>query len=146
MRLYVERALRDPESMPFAVVLGDSNQVIGTSRFHHISERHKTLEIGFTWIAPAFQQRGINREIKYLMLGHAFEVLGVRRVELRADRENDVSRAAISSLGALEEATLRNYMVSTTKGPRDVVVYSILSDEWPEIKARLEAKLSERHR
>jgi N-acetyltransferase len=99
------------------------------------------VEIGWTWLAPAWQRTAINTEAKLLMLRHAFETLGCIRVELKTDALNERSRAAIRRLGATEEGTLRQHTITSTGRMRDTVYYSILASEWPETRQRLEAAL-----
>jgi RimJ/RimL family protein N-acetyltransferase len=100
---------------------------------------HRRAEIGGTWIAPAWQRTRANTEAKYLMLRHAFEVWKCLRVELKTHAQNAKSRAAILRIGATEEGTLRKHMVQADGSIRDSVYYSIVDDEWPNVKTRLEA-------
>ena len=101
-------------------------------------------EIGWTAISPTYQRTAVNTEAKYLMLRHAFETWGCVRVELKAGRLNERSRAAIRRIGGVEEGTLRRHMYSGDGSWRDTVYYSILDDEWPAVKARLEGMLAAR--
>lgn len=129
------------ESVPFATVERSSGQVIGSTRFMNIDRVNRRVEIGSTWIAPAWQRTAVNTEAKYLMLKHAFEVWGCIRVELKTDALNQRSRQAILRLGAKEEGTLRKHLVTWTGRIRDSVYFSILDTEWPNVKVRLEEKL-----
>ena len=108
----------------------------------NIDRANRRVEIGSTWIAPAWQRTAVNTEAEYLMLRHAFEVWQCVRVELKTDALNQKSRNAILRLGAKEEGTLRKHLVTWTGRIRDSVYFSILDTEWPEVKARLEAKLA----
>jgi RimJ/RimL family protein N-acetyltransferase len=119
-----------------------SGQLIGSTRFMNIDQPNRRVEIGSTWIAPAWQRTAINTEAKYLMLRHAFEQWNCIRVELKTDALNQKSRNAILRIGAKEEGTLRRHLVTWTGRVRDTVYFSILDSEWPEVKARLEAKLA----
>jgi N-acetyltransferase len=130
------------ESVVFATVENASGRVIGSTRFMNIDRNNRRVEIGSTWIAPAWQRTAVNTEAKYLMLRHAFEEWGCFRVELKTDARNDKSRNAILRLGAKEEGTLRRHVITWTGHVRDSVYFSILDSEWPEVKARLEAKLA----
>jgi RimJ/RimL family protein N-acetyltransferase len=130
------------ESVPFATVERSSGRVIGSTRFMNIDRVNRRVEIGSTWITPAWQRTAVNTEAKYLMLRHAFEVWGCVRVELKTDALNQKSRNAILRLGAKEEGTLRKYLVTWAGRIRDTVYFSILDTEWPEVKTRLEGKLS----
>ena len=129
------------ESVVFATVENASGRVVGSTRFMNIDRNNRRVEIGSTWIAPAWQRTAVNTEAKYLMLRHAFDVWGCVRVELKTDALNDKSRNAILRLGAKEEGTLRRHVVTWTGRIRDSVYFSILDNEWPEVKARLEEKL-----
>jgi len=129
------------ESIVFATVERASGRVIGSTRFMNIDRTNRRVEIGSTWIAPAWQRTAINTEAKYLMLRHAFEIWGCVRVELKTDALNQKSRTAILRIGAKEEGTLRRHVVTWTGRIRDSIYFSILDDEWPAVKANLEQKL-----
>jgi RimJ/RimL family protein N-acetyltransferase len=140
----VEKALDEQkrgESVPFATVERPSGRVIGSTRYMNIDRANLRVEIGSTWIAPAWQRTAVNTEAKYLMLKHAFEEWRCARVELKTDALNQRSRNAILRLGAKEEGTLRRHVVTWTGRMRDSVYFSILDSEWPEVKAVLESKL-----
>jgi len=126
------------ESVVFATVEQSSGRVIGSTRYMNIDRINRRVEIGSTWIAPAWQRTGVNTEAKYLMLRHAFEVWKCMRVELKTDALNQKSRNAILRIGAKEEGTLRRHLLTWTGRVRDTVYFSILDNEWPEVKARLE--------
>jgi RimJ/RimL family protein N-acetyltransferase len=127
------------ESVVFATVERSSGRTIGSTRFMNIFRINRRVEIGSTWIAPGWQRTGINTEAKYLMLRHAFEMWECMRVELKTDALNQKSREAILRIGAKEEGTLRRHLITWTGRVRDTVYFSVLDDEWPEVKARLEA-------
>jgi RimJ/RimL family protein N-acetyltransferase len=127
------------ESVVFATVERRSGRVIGSTRYMNIDRANRRVEIGSTWIAPAWQRTAINAEAKYLMLRHAFEVWKCIRVELKTDALNQKSRNAILRIGAKEEGTLRRHLLTWSGRVRDTVYFSILDTEWPEVKARLEA-------
>jgi len=129
------------ESVAFATVERHSGQVIGSTRFMNIDRANRRVEIGSTWIVPAWQRTAVNTEAKYLMLCHAFEVWNCFRVELKTDALNQKSRKAILRIGAKEEGTLRRHVLTWTGRVRDSVYFSILDSEWPEVRARLEKKL-----
>lgn len=125
-----------PGAVPFAIVDRESNRAIGSTRYFEISEPHRRLEIGYTWIGRAFWRTAVNTECKFLLLRYAFEAAGARRVQLKADSANTRSRTAILRLGASYEGTLRHFRV--LEGcVRSVSYYSILEGEWPAVKARL---------
>jgi len=132
------------ESVVFATVERTSGQTIGSTRFMNIDRANRRVEIGSTWIAPAWQRTAVNTEAKYLMLRHAFEVWGCMRVELKTDALNQKSRNAILRIGAKEEGTLRRHLVTWTGRVRDTVYFSILGDEWANVKSALESRLAGR--
>jgi N-acetyltransferase len=137
----IEKAFEEQErgeSVVFATVEQSSGRVIGSTRYMNIDRINRRVEIGSTWIAPAWQRTGVNTEAKYLMLRHAFEVWKCMRVELKTDALNQKSRNAILRIGAKEEGTLRRHLLTWTGRVRDTVYFSILDNEWPEVKARLE--------
>lgn len=129
------------EAIVFATVERNSGRTVGSTRFMNIDRVNKRVEIGSTWIAPAWQRTAVNTEAKYLMLRHAFEVWGCIRVELKTDALNQKSRNAILRIGAKEEGTLRRHLLTWSGRVRDTVYFSILDSEWPEVKAKLEALL-----
>lgn len=135
---YINDALHgETGGVPFAIIEKHSSKAIGSTRYFEISERDGKLEIGWTWIAPKYWRTHINSSCKLLLLQYAFETAGVQRVQLKADAANDRSRTAILRLGATYEGTLRNFRV--VEGVlRSVSYYSILREEWPSVKARLE--------
>ncbi len=140
----VEKALAEQErgeSIVFVTVERASGRVIGSTRFMNIDRANRRVEIGSTWIAPAWQRTAVNTEAKYLMLRHAFEVWQCIRVELKTDALNQKSRNAILRLGAKEEGTLRKHVITWTGRVRDSIYFGILAEEWPEVKTRLEQKL-----
>jgi RimJ/RimL family protein N-acetyltransferase len=134
------------ESVVFATVERKSGRAIGSTRFMNIDRANRRVEIGSTWIAPAWQRTAVNTEAKFLMLQHAFEVWGCFRVELKTDALNEKSRNAILRIGAKEEGTLRRHVVTWTGRVRDSVYFSILDSEWEDVKTRLEARMSDANR
>lgn len=149
---YVRSALAAFEAgraLPF-VTLDAAGTLVGSTRFGNVefwtwpdgrtSGAPDALEIGWTWLTPSARRTGLNREAKRLMLTHAFEVLNVRRVTLKTDARNDRSRAAILGLGATFEGVLRAHMPAVDGGVRDSAMYSILADEWPTVRDRLEGR------
>lgn len=140
-RILIDKAFQEQErgeSVVFATVERSSGRVIGSTRFMNIDRINRRIEIGSTWIAPAWQRTAVNSEAKYLMLRHAFEVWKCIRVELKTDALNQKSRKAILRIGAKEEGTLRRHLLTWSGRVRDTVYFSILDDEWPEVKTRLE--------
>lgn len=140
MRTYVDEALEDQArgmALPFATIEAISDKVIGCTRFGNIDTVNKKVEIGWTWLTPGFQRTSANTQAKLLMLTHAFDEWKCVRVELKTDALNQKSRNAILRIGATEEGTLRQHMVSQGGRLRDTVYFSIIDKEWPETKARL---------
>jgi RimJ/RimL family protein N-acetyltransferase len=127
--------------LPFAIVLRETGQPVGSTSYFDIRPAHRGLEIGYTWYAQAYQGTHINPENKYLLLRHAFETLGAVRVQLKTDKRNLRSQHAIAKLGAKLEGTLRKHTILENGYIRDTVMFSITDDEWPEVKAGLEARL-----
>ena len=149
MRAYIEQALSEQArgtSLPFATIDKATGKVIGSTRYLNIDVSNLRVEIGATWLAKNRQRTGANTEAKYLMLRHAFEKFGCIRVELKTDSLNQRSRDAILRLGAQEEGTLRNHMLTWTGRIRHTVYYSIIDSEWPEVKARLEGMMARKTR
>jgi N-acetyltransferase len=119
-----------------------AGRVVGSTTYLDINRPNRGLEIGSTWIAKPWQRTGINTEAKYLLLRHAFEHLGAVRVQLKTDKRNRQSQAAIERIGAVREGILRKHMIVQDGFIRDTVMYSITDDEWPMVKTRLEAKVT----
>ncbi len=131
--------------IPFVTVYRDEaggERVVGTTRFLNVERNHRRLEIGGTWIARPWQRTRVNTEAKYLMLRHAFEELQALRVELKTDSLNARSRAAILRIGAIQEGVFRNHVITSEGRVRHSVYFSILSEEWPAVKSRLEGMLA----
>ena len=103
---------------------------------------HRRVEIGWTWVAPGWQRTGANREAKLLMLGHAFDTLGCRRVEFKTDSLNEPSRTALLGIGAQFEGIFRNHMVMPEGRMRHSAYYSVIDEEWPAVRAGLERSLA----
>lgn len=122
----------------FAVISLESGRAIGCTRYLDIQPQNRALEIGGTWYAPAHQRTGVNTECKFLLLRHAIETLGCQRVQFKTDLRNERSQRALERIGAVKEGVLRKNMVMPDGYLRSSVVYSILADEWPGVKAHLE--------
>jgi RimJ/RimL family protein N-acetyltransferase len=130
------------QSIVFAQVWNETGRAIGSTRLLDVRPKDRQVEIGATFLGRAYWRTAANTESKYLFLTHCFEALGCVRVALKTDGRNVQSQEAISRLGAVREGVLRKHM--TVKGyQRDTVYYSILDSEWPAIKTRLAARLSE---
>jgi len=127
--------------VPFATVDVASGKIVGSTRYLNIAWESRRLEIGWTWITPSMQRTYVNTEAKYLQLRHCFEELGCRRVELKTDRRNERSRAAMLRIGAQFEGIARKQMRTFDGSNRDNAWFAIIDDDWPAVKARLEAML-----
>ncbi len=127
--------------MPFVIVLRETGQVIGCTRFWKIDRINRKLEIGHSWLAASWQKTFVNSEAKYLLLRKAFDEMGCVRVQLTTDETNAASRAAILRLGAKEEGVIRHERIMPDGRKRNSVRYSIIDDEWPAVKAKLEQRL-----
>jgi RimJ/RimL family protein N-acetyltransferase len=146
MRAFVEQALVEVESgreVAFVQVDRASGRPVGSTRYLSIEPSHRRLEIGYTWVARGWQRTAINTEAKLLLLNHAFEALDAVRVEFKTDARNEQSRRALRGIGATEEGTMRRHMI-TVGGRRDSVYFSVTIDDWPTVRAHLEARLASR--
>jgi RimJ/RimL family protein N-acetyltransferase len=135
-------AAREGSAVPFAIVGADSGRVVGSTRFLELRFEHLRAEIGWTWLTRSAWSTGVNVETKLLLLEHAFERAGLRRVEFKTDARNERSRGALLALGATFEGILRKHMVVRGGGARDSAYYSVIDDEWPAVKAHLLERLS----
>jgi RimJ/RimL family protein N-acetyltransferase len=131
--------------LPFAQIDPTTGRAVGVTTYLNISRRDHGLEIGGTWLGKPWQRTGMNTEAKYLLLRHAFEDLGAARVQLKTDSRNVQSQRAIERLGAVREGVLRLYQRVWDGFQRDTVMYSILDEEWPAVKTRLEELLTAHH-
>ncbi len=133
-------------SMAWVTVLkaggpGGSDKVIGSTRYLDLDLTHKTVEVGHTWLHPAFHKTGANAEAKFLQLKYGFEQLGLNRVALKTHHENLQSQAAMRKLGAQYEGTFRNHYIMPGGSLRHSVWFSITKEDWPEVKAGLERRI-----
>ncbi|HEY0068532.1 MAG TPA: GNAT family protein [Chloroflexia bacterium] len=140
-RTYIQKLRDTPDMQPFATTLRETSQPVGVTTYMDIRPAHYGLEIGNTWIARPHHGTAVNPECKYLLLRHAFETLGAIRVQLKTDGRNLQSQHAIAKLGAKYEGTLRKFIIMPDGYLRDNVMFSITADEWPTVKAGLEARL-----
>ena len=129
---------------PFAIVLRESGELVGSSRYLTLRPEHRGLEIGHTWHARSVWGTGVNVEAKYLLLRHAFETLGCMRVEFKTDALNERACGALAALPARFEGIFRKHMLVRGGEVRDSAYYAIVDDDWPAVRAALEARLSRR--
>ena len=127
---------------PFAQLDAASGRAVGVTTYRDVDERHRTLEIGGTWLGRPWWRTALNTEAKLLFLGHAFETLHANRVAIKTDIRNERAQAAIARLGAVREGVLRHQYVRRDGSLRDTVIYSVLPEEWPAVRAHLTARLA----
>lgn len=135
---YFDEALASPD-VPFAVCVGGTP--VGSTRYMNYAPEHRRVEIGWTWLRRSAWGTGANVETKYLLLRHAFEELGMYRVEFKTDAKNDRARAALAALPAEFEGIHRKHMVVRGGERRDSAWYAVIDDAWPEVKAALEQRI-----
>jgi len=143
---YISTALKERDlfqSYPFLIYDKQNNKVAGSTRFGSISIPNKRLEIGWTWLHPDFHGSGLNKNCKYLLLKCAFEEFKFNRVEIKTDVLNKQSRAAILKIGAKEEGIFRKHQITASGRERDSIYFSIIKDEWPQLKSRVFASLNQ---
>ena len=128
------------QSLVFAQVWNETGRAIGSTRLLDVRPADRQVEIGATFLARPYWRTPANTESKLLFLGHCFERLGCVRVALKTDARNRRSQEAIARLGAVREGVLRRHM-QVRGHQRDTVYFSILDDEWPAVRARLQARL-----
>jgi len=128
--------------LPFAIIERVANRAVGSTRYLDISSHDRHVEIGWSWLGKAYWRTPFNTECKYLLLKHAFETLRCIRVSLKTDLRNERSQRAIERLGAVREGVWRRVVIMHDGYQRSSVFYSILDDEWANVKARLEEKMN----
>ena len=143
-RAYIETALKardEGNRFAFAVIDIASQKVIGCTSYHDIVANIKRVEIGYTWYAKRVQRSNANTLCKLMLMSHAFETLQCNVVGWRTDNFNFASQRAIEKLGARRDGVIRHHAIRRDGTVRDTVIYSMTADEWPEKKAKLEARL-----
>lgn len=134
---FIETAIRDTLSgarIVFAIIDNSNGQIVGSTAYGNLAETEKRLEIGWSWVATAARKTGINRAAKLALLDHAFAALSCERVEFKTDVLNEVARKGLTGIGAAEEGVLRSFNYMPGGRRRDVIYYSILRAEWPEVR------------
>jgi RimJ/RimL family protein N-acetyltransferase len=137
-----EKAKNPAAQLCFVVIDKETGSICGATGFLDIQPANRSLEIGGTWYTPSVWRTRVNSECKYLLMTHAFEELGAIRVSLKTDSRNRRSQAAIERLGAKREGVLRNHVLYPDGYRRASVYFSVIEEEWPEVKARLERFLA----
>ena len=138
----LDKLLADDSFVAFAVILLETGRAVGQTTYSDISAVDERLEIGWTWYGSAYWRTAVNTEAKLLLLTHAFEDLGMGRVQWKTDHMNQRSQNAIARLGAQREGVLRRHRVRPDGTFRDSVYFSMLKDEWPPAKERLMERLA----
>lgn len=142
---YVSDALTGQMSgtmLPWVVRELSVNRIVGTTRYHDIVPVIDRVEIGYTWYGASWQRSHVNTACKILLLTHAFETIGCKVVGLRTDNFNFASQKAIAAIGAKKDGVIRHHQARKDGTARDSVIFSILLDEWPDVKRHLELRLS----
>ena len=135
MKAYIENAIAQRalgKEYAFIVFDKTTNKYAGSTRFYDIQNVHKMMQLGYTWYGKDYQGSGLNKNCKYLLLQFAFEKVGMNRVEFRADNNNERSKAAMLSIGCVEEGVLRNHMITDSGVNRSSIILSILRGEWED--------------
>jgi RimJ/RimL family protein N-acetyltransferase len=140
VEVWIARALAATDMYHF-VVLRDG-VVVGSTSYLNVIPEHGRLEIGNTWNNPSMWGTGANTEAKYLLLRHAFEVLGMRRVEFKTDAKNERARAALAAIPSEFEGIHRKHMIVRDGERRDSAWYAVIDDDWPDVKAALERRIA----
>lgn len=144
-RQWVDEALvlaQQGEHIAFVIYSATDNKICGSTRYLHIECKHRTVEVGWTWLGKDYQRTSINTAAKLLLLAHGFEDLSANRIELKTDLRNKRSQQAIERLGAHKEGILRKHRITQNDFVRDTVLYSVIKEEWPQRKQSLLAKLA----
>ncbi len=134
---YIQSSLAERQNRfryPFVILDKQKGAYAGSTSIANVSNKDKRLEIGWTWIGKTFQQTGLNRACKFLLLSYAFDELAFERVEFKTDARNTASRTAIEKIGGQYEGGLRSHTVMNDGFRRTTVYYSILKEEWPRLK------------
>lgn len=141
---YIETALKDRKAQiayPYIIFDKQKNKYVGCTRFYDVQLSNASALIGYTWLSQATWGSGLNTHCKYLLLSHAFEKMGLMRIEFRVDDRNKRSRAALEKMGCTVEGKLRNHLPIADGSRRDTIVLSILASEWHLIKAGFLARI-----
>jgi len=139
LRTYVKIALEQQKqrsSFPFIIYDKQARAYAGCTRYMNIDHKNKVLEIGSTWIGEKFQGSGLNKQMKHLLINHAFNILGFEKVSFRIDERNIQSRKAVEKLGAILEGILRENVYLLDGYKRNTCCYGILKNEWENLLSR----------
>jgi len=138
---WIADALRESDDrQPFAVLHHGS--VVGSTSYMSLAPEHRRMEVGNTWMNPSMWSTGANVEAKYLLLRHAFEVLGCLRVEFKTDALNERARGALAALPAEFEGIHRRHMLVRGGERRDSAWYAVIDEDWPAVRRTLQQRLA----
>lgn len=137
IEVYINEALANQAEFPMVIIDMTTNKIVGATKFMAIDAKNKTAEIGFSWLSPSARGTAINSNAKYLLMSYAFEQWGLRRVTIKTDAENIASCKSIEAIGATKEGVLRNHRIRKDGKNRDTVIYSVIEEEWPQVKVKL---------
>ena len=137
------RLVEKGERIVFVVIDKITNKIIGSTSIYDISIQHARCEIGSTWLTPIYWRTAVNTNCKYLLLRYIFEEMELERVQLKTDNLNERSQNAVERLGAKFEGRLRSHMRRKDGSMRDTMMYSIILEEWPDVKIMLERRISD---
>ncbi|GAA1411770.1 GNAT family N-acetyltransferase [Catellatospora coxensis] len=126
--------------VPYAIVERQTGAVIGSISFIDIQRKHRGVEIGWAWVTPSKWRTGAAREASYLLMRYAFDVAGAIRVAFKTDSRNERSQRAIEALGATREGMFRNHRILRDGYVRDSIYYSVIAEEWPQVRRALDAQ------
>ena len=145
MQLYIAQALagqQEGHTLPWAVRELTTRAIVGSTRYHDIVAEIDRVEIGYTWYSKRWQRSHVNTGCKLLLLEHAFDAIGCKVVGLRTDNFNFASKRAIAALGAKKDGVIRHHRARRDGSVRDTVIYSIVANEWLDVKRHLETRLA----
>lgn len=146
LKQWVDDALQTQQAgarLPFTIIDKSSGSVAGSSSIGNIAWHDKRLEIGWSWLAPAFRSTGINRHVKFLLLQHGFEAMHFERIEFKTGVHNIRARKGLEKIGGIEEGILRSHSLLWNGNRRTSVFYSVLKDEWPKLKSTIFADIQQ---
>ena len=138
---WIDQALVEYENgrrIPYAIINAGNGKAIGSTSLMNLRKVHRGVEIGWTWLGRAYRRNRFNTESKYLLMQHAFEAMDAVRVEIKADERNLASQRALERLGATREGVLRSHMIMPDGHTSNSVYYSVMAEEWPNLKVSLE--------
>ncbi|MBC7827547.1 MAG: GNAT family N-acetyltransferase [Chitinophagaceae bacterium] len=144
LKQWIEEALMErtnSKRMPFTIIDKDTKSICGSTSYGNLSFFDKRVEIGWTWLGTEFMGTGVNRQAKFALLSFAFEVMKMERVEVKTDNLNERAKTALLKIGMKPEGVLRSHMQMHSNRRRDSVYYSILQEEWENVKSLFFADL-----